>query len=59
MPSTKCSTLIVGELDALGCTLVITADHGMNDKHKADGEPDVIYLQEPDGRMVRQGRRCA
>ena len=36
----------VGELDALGCTLVMTADHGMNDKHLANGEPDVIYLQE-------------
>lgn len=36
----------VGELDAAGCTLVITADHGMNDKHLADGRPDVIYLQE-------------
>lgn len=35
----------VGQLDALGCTLVITADHGMNDKHLPDGEPDVIYLQ--------------
>jgi phosphonoacetate hydrolase len=34
-----------GELDALGCTLVITADHGMNDKHMADGNPDVLYLQ--------------
>ncbi|MEH2498914.1 phosphonoacetate hydrolase [Bradyrhizobium sp. AZCC 1678] len=36
----------VGELDALGCVLVMTADHGMNDKHLANGEPDVIYLQE-------------
>jgi len=35
----------VGRLDRLGCTLVITADHGMNDKHLPDGEPDVIYLQ--------------
>lgn len=35
----------VGRLDGLGCTLVITADHGMNDKHLANGEPDVIYLQ--------------
>lgn len=34
-----------GQLDALGCTIVITADHGMNDKHTADGAPDVIYLQ--------------
>lgn len=35
----------VGALDAAGCTLVLTADHGMNAKHKADGSPDVIYLQ--------------
>lgn len=36
----------VGELDRLGCVLALTADHGMNDKFGADGEPDVIYLQE-------------
>jgi phosphonoacetate hydrolase len=36
----------VGELDAAGCVLVLTADHGMNDKHLATGEPDVTYLQE-------------
>ena len=36
----------VGELDALGCVLVMTADHGMNDKHLPNGQPDVIYLQE-------------
>ncbi|MGD9845752.1 MAG: phosphonoacetate hydrolase [Variibacter sp.] len=36
----------VGELDALGCVLALTADHGMNDKHLANGEPDVIYLQD-------------
>ncbi len=35
----------VGELDAAGAVLVLTADHGMNDKHLANGEPDVIYLQ--------------
>jgi phosphonoacetate hydrolase len=35
----------VGELDAAGCVLVLTADHGMNDKHLRNGEPDVIYLQ--------------
>ncbi|WP_069882917.1 phosphonoacetate hydrolase [Bosea sp. BIWAKO-01] len=35
----------VGRLDALGCTLVITADHGMNDKHLQNGKPDVVYLQ--------------
>ncbi|MCJ2049283.1 ABC transporter substrate-binding protein, partial [Methylobacterium sp. J-070] len=31
----------VGELDAAGCALVMTADHGMNDKHLPDGPPDV------------------
>lgn len=36
----------VGKLDALGVTLIITADHGMNDKHLANGEPDVLYLQD-------------
>ena len=35
----------VGALDAAGCVLVLTADHGMNDKHLPNGEPDVIYLQ--------------
>jgi len=35
----------VGQLDVAGATLVMTADHGMNDKHTADGAPDVIYLQ--------------
>ena len=35
----------VGALDAAGAVLVLTADHGMNDKHLPNGEPDVIYLQ--------------
>ena len=34
------------KLDALGATLALTADHGMNAKHQAGGEPDVIFLQE-------------
>ena len=34
------------QLDALGCTLAMTADHGMNAKHDDAGEPDVIYLQD-------------
>src|SRR6267142_2369273 len=34
----------VGELDA-SAVLVLTADHGMNDKHLPNGEPDVIFLQ--------------
>ncbi len=36
----------LGALDALGATVVIIADHGMKDKHLADGSPDVIYLQD-------------
>ena len=33
-------------LDALGATIVVTADHGMNAKFGADGQPNVIYLQD-------------
>jgi phosphonoacetate hydrolase len=36
----------VGALDAAGCVLVLTADHGMNDKHLPNGDPDVLYLQD-------------
>jgi phosphonoacetate hydrolase len=36
----------LGELDALGCVVVLTADHGMNAKVGLDGQPDVIYLQD-------------
>ena len=36
----------IGELDAAGAVLALTADHGMNDKHRADGSPDVLYLQD-------------
>ena len=34
------------QLDALGATLAITADHGMKAKHDARGEPAVIFLQD-------------
>jgi len=33
-------------LDALGAVLALTADHGMNAKTRADGTPNVIYLQD-------------
>jgi len=36
----------LGQLDAMGCTIVVTADHGMNAKFGSDGQPDVIYLQD-------------
>ncbi len=36
----------LGGLDAGGAMIVLTADHGMKDKHLADGSPDVLYLQD-------------
>lgn len=33
-------------LDAMGCVIALTADHGMNAKVALDGTPDVIYLQD-------------
>jgi len=36
----------VAALIALGATVAITADHGMNDKSAKDGTPNVIYLED-------------
>jgi len=36
----------LAQLDALGATIVLTADHGMNAKTDAFGRPNVIYLQD-------------
>jgi len=36
----------LAQLDELGATIVLTADHGMNDKHDEQGKPNVIYLQD-------------
>jgi len=36
----------LGQLDAMGCVIVLTADHGMNPKTRMDAQPDVIYLQD-------------
>jgi phosphonoacetate hydrolase len=36
----------LGQLDAMGCVIALTADHGMNSKVGMDGRPDVIYLQD-------------
>lgn len=35
----------VERLDSLGCTVVVTADHGMNAKTTPDGAVNVVYLQ--------------
>lgn len=36
----------LAKLDAMGCVIALTADHGMNAKVAMDGTPDVIYLQD-------------
>ena len=36
----------LGQLDNLGATLVLTADHGMKPKHDSDGDPAVVYVQD-------------
>jgi phosphonoacetate hydrolase len=36
----------LGQLEQMGCVIVLTADHGMNAKVAMDGTPDVIYLQD-------------
>jgi phosphonoacetate hydrolase len=35
-----------GRLEELGATVVLTADHGMNDKANDDGTPCVVWLQD-------------
>ena len=35
----------LAELDRLGATLVITADHGMHAKADAEGRPRIVFLQ--------------
>lgn len=36
----------LAQLDALGCVLVVTADHGMKPKTWLDASPNVIFLQD-------------
>ena len=36
----------LGQLEAMGCVIALTADHGMNAKVRLDAAPDVIYLQD-------------
>jgi len=35
-----------GRLEELGAVVALTADHGMNDKSNARGQPNVIWLQD-------------
>ncbi len=43
-------------LHALGAIVALTADHGMNAKHDADGAPDVIYLQDEMDKLLGAGK---
>jgi phosphonoacetate hydrolase len=36
----------LGRLDAMGATIVVTADHGMNAKTDAFGRPNIVFLQD-------------
>lgn len=46
----------LGQLDALGAILVVTADHGMNAKTTGDGTARVVYLEEHLDRWLGAGR---
>jgi phosphonoacetate hydrolase len=43
------------QLDALGAVIALTADHGMNAKHDAAGNPNIIYLQDEMDRIMGAG----
>jgi len=36
----------LAKMDAMGAVIALTADHGMNAKTRADGTPNVVYLQD-------------
>ncbi len=36
----------LAQLNAMGAAIVVTADHGMKPKHDANGDPQVIYVQD-------------
>ena len=46
----------LSELDALGATVALTADHGMNAKTDAAGRPQIIFLQDWFDREVGPGK---
>jgi phosphonoacetate hydrolase len=46
----------LARMDALGATIALTADHGMNAKTRPDGSPNVIYLQDAIDGWIGSGR---
>jgi phosphonoacetate hydrolase len=45
----------IARLVAMGATVGVVADHGMNDKSLASGEPNVVYLEEALARRFGEG----
>jgi phosphonoacetate hydrolase len=46
----------LAKLDALGATIALTADHGMNAKTDAAGRPQIIFLQDWFDRELGSGK---
>jgi len=46
----------LAQMDALGATVVLTADHGMNAKTDALGRPNIVFLQEQLDAWFGEGR---
>jgi phosphonoacetate hydrolase len=46
----------LAKMDAMGAVIALTADHGMNAKQKADGSPNVIYLQDAIDQWIGAGK---
>lgn len=46
----------LAQLESLGATIALTADHGMNDKFGADGQPNAVYLQDLLDEWLGRGR---
>ena len=46
----------IGELDKLGAVVVVTADHGMQDKTNSEGRPNVRFLEDI---LIGKGIRSA
>ncbi|HEX7438634.1 MAG TPA: phosphonoacetate hydrolase [Caldimonas sp.] len=46
----------LARLDAMGCVVALTADHGMNAKTRMDAQPDVLFLQDVLDEWLGSGR---
>lgn len=46
----------LGYFAGIGALVAVTADHGMNDKSKVDGSPNVIYLQDVLDQEFKSGK---